>query len=147
MRAILIVATCVSVLSGVAAAGAADDHRPTAPQQSPISSDSGSPNMVVWDLESKGYSVKIMRPAQDTWVLDFSKQDKTKGQGLLRIEWPRQVSGKAIYVQSGGIWKAVDVDVKAEEKPPLFGDWAPVEKDEEAKTVSSHLMLMHGGAD
>jgi hypothetical protein len=143
MRAILIVATSLSVLSGAAAA----DADSTSSVEPASSVTSNLPDSVVSDLQAKGFKVRITRPAQDTWVVDFSKEDKTKGQGLLRIGWPRQVSGKAIYVQSGSTWKAVDVDVKAEERPPLFGDWAPVEKDQEVKAVSEHLMLLHGPAN
>jgi hypothetical protein len=104
----------------------------------------GTPVSVASDLQAKGYKVTMMRPAEDTWSWIFRSKIKTKGQGLLGIGWQRQVSGKAIYVQSGNTWKAVDVNVKAEEKPPLFGEWAPVEKDQEAKAVTYQLLL-HGG--
>jgi hypothetical protein len=94
-----------------------------------------------WDdlakvLKSKGYSIAFDQPDQRMVKVIFSKKEETAGKGLLGIPWMKQISGEATYAWTGSQWALADVEAKAEEKPPLLGDWAAVE-DKDAVLVAS----------
>lgn len=123
--------------TGTQGSTAASDNNgsvaPTAEKKDAVAAEN-----LIASLKAKGFSVEVNEPKQNKWVVDFSKEDKTKGQGLLGVHWKRQVSGQAIYFRTGPAWELVDVNVQAQEKP-IIGDWAPVESDKEANAIASQV--------
>ena len=63
--------------------------------------------------------------------LHFSKDTKSEGKGLLRVQWAQQINGVVTYYPySGRELQLYDFEVSAVEKPPLFGDWRPAKVTE-----------------
>jgi hypothetical protein len=109
-------------------------------------SDDGSSWTSLHDtLTSDGYVVNLEQTDPRKLKVLFSKEGKTAdGKGLLKFKWDKQVTGQAIYVCSDSKWNLVDVNAKAQEKPPLLGDWTPIAGDPEASSIIS---TFHRGYD
>jgi len=86
-------------------------------------------------LKSDGYTLHFDQADPRKVKVMFSKDGTTEGKGLLKYRWSKQVNGQAIYVCADSKWNLVDVNAKAQEKPPLLGDWTAVPTDPDASAV------------
>ena len=96
-------------------------------------------------LKEMGFSV-VFVAANDARKVHFDKMEKTEGHGLFNVQWDRRIVGYATYVSHDKYWKLQDVNIQAEEKPPVFGEWKEKSDWPEAKDLKSYIegYVQHG---
>ena len=97
------------------------------------------------DLDEMGFSVVFVAADEanhQARKVRFDKMEKTEGHGLFNVQWNLRIFGDATYVSHDGYWKLQDVNVQAEEKPPVFGEWKESGWPG-AKNLKSHIEVKY----